>query len=342
MSNSKRIYRSLSRLYGKAQAQQVQLTDLRWVIFSDHHRGNRDEADDFVQCESTYLKALKSYEHENYGLLLLGDVDEFWENNVWEPLKAYPDVLQAESKFYQRKKFIRIWGNHDDFWRTPYAFSQFLYKRFRGTRIKEKFLFEVMDGDESLGHLFFVHGHQGSRGSERFAALSRFVVRHVWRFFQKTFKYKLTTPRHDLGLRSTTDHALYDWAEQEQVVLICGHTHQPVFMSGSRLDRIDQELKETTDPHRREVLLTEMEWRSTELTRINSGLSSVPCYFNSGCCSFADGDITGLELVDRKVKLVKWSRDAPKKIVLDQQDLRTIFNAVKVPSIPGYSDPTSP
>src|SRR5215211_2783982 len=32
-----------------------------------------------------------------------------------------------------------------------------------------------------------------------------------------------------------------------------------------------------------------------------------PCFFNTGCCSFGDGDITGLELADGEIRLVRWS-----------------------------------
>jgi hypothetical protein len=31
-----------------------------------------------------------------------------------------------------------------------------------------------------------------------------------------------------------------------------------------------------------------------------------PCYFNTGCCSFGDGDITGLEISDGEIRLVRW------------------------------------
>ncbi len=34
-----------------------------------------------------------------------------------------------------------------------------------------------------------------------------------------------------------------------------------------------------------------------------------PCYFNTGCCSFSDGDITGLEIADGEIRLIKWPGD---------------------------------
>ncbi len=31
-----------------------------------------------------------------------------------------------------------------------------------------------------------------------------------------------------------------------------------------------------------------------------------PCYFNSGCCSYADGDVTGIEIASGTIRLVRW------------------------------------
>ena len=35
-----------------------------------------------------------------------------------------------------------------------------------------------------------------------------------------------------------------------------------------------------------------------------------PTYFNTGCCCFPDRDVTGLEIADGKVTLVRWLDDA--------------------------------
>src|SRR5215207_9789731 len=54
--------------------------DDRLVIFSDHHKGARDGADDFQRCERAYNAALAYYDHLGYDLIELGDVEEPWEN----------------------------------------------------------------------------------------------------------------------------------------------------------------------------------------------------------------------------------------------------------------------
>src|SRR5512145_1724684 len=49
------------------------------VIFSDHHKGNRDGADDFRVCERAYNAALAYYDRLKYTLIVMGDVEELWE-----------------------------------------------------------------------------------------------------------------------------------------------------------------------------------------------------------------------------------------------------------------------
>jgi len=47
-------------------------------------------------------------------------------------------------------------------------------------------------------------------------------------------------------------------------------------------------------------------------------------YFNSGCCCFDDGDITGIELADGCIRLIKWRYSAKNKserVVLDESKL---------------------
>ena len=56
-----------------------------------------------------------------------------------------------------------------------------------------------------------------------------------------------------------------------------------------------------------------------------------PSYFNTGCCSFGDGDITGLEFRDGKVALVRWLEDgggAFAKQLVEPKDLRQLFGEV--------------
>ena len=46
----------------------------------------------------------------------------------------------------------------------------------------------------------------------------------------------------------------------------------------------------------------------------------VPSYFNSGCCCFDDGDITGIEIAEGYIRLIRWQAkdNVPKREVLEE------------------------
>jgi hypothetical protein len=56
-------------------------TPHRYSILSDQHKGARDKADAFRQCEAAYRAALTHYRDHGFTLVLLGDVEELWEQS---------------------------------------------------------------------------------------------------------------------------------------------------------------------------------------------------------------------------------------------------------------------
>ena len=57
-------------------------------------------------------------------------------------------------------------------------------------------------------------------------------------------------------------------------------------------------------------------------------LSVKPSYFNSGCCCFRDGDITGIEITYEKISLVKWSI-AKDREVLEEMSLEKLQDLLR-------------
>ena len=72
----------------------------RCVIFSDHHKGARNQADDFQPCERTYLAALDYYLANDYTLVILGDSEEAWEEGITRVMDAYRNVFESEARFH--------------------------------------------------------------------------------------------------------------------------------------------------------------------------------------------------------------------------------------------------
>ena len=91
----------------------------RIVVFSDHHKGIGDPADDFRRCEHAYASALGYYLLAGYRLFILGDGEELWEEHAGDVIKRYKDVLKLEAAFVRPENGLyRFYGNHDDQWKS--------------------------------------------------------------------------------------------------------------------------------------------------------------------------------------------------------------------------------
>jgi hypothetical protein len=212
-------------------------------------------------------------------------------------------------------------------------------------QVRESLILHVRDGEEELGRLFLVHGHQGTFDSERIAPLSKFALRYFWRPVQRIIKFSFNTPAKDFELRHTHDSAMYAWSEsQQKVVLIAGHTHRPVFKSESQEEIVRKALTEAelklarrrnSSKLQQEIaeLAAELEWILAQNQQSPKNIPIVefkkPSYFNTGCCAFLDGDVTGLEFSDGEIRLVRWpdDEDFPKPKVLAKAKLKDVFAA---------------
>ena len=313
-------------LAGIANRETADLHDLKLIVFSDHHRGCKDRADDFRDCMPAYHAALEYYLAAGYTLYLLGDVEELWENRPRAVVTAYRESLRIERHFILTGKYRRLVGNHDDEWRYHRKVEKYL-RRFitdeRGRyRIAERHLIDVRDGVRDLGALLFVHGHQGTFDADRYSRVSRFFVRFVWRPLQRTFRLKSTTPATDYALRLKHERVMHAWAtRQSGLVLIAGHTHHPVFSSAS----------------------DECHARSGSV-EYDVACSTKPCYFNTGCCSFSDGEITGLEISDGIIRLVRWPGEAERfeRTILKEDYLERILARCRQAMQPAEQSRTPP
>ena len=102
-----KVAAGLDRAFADAGTRDVQLSELRLVIFSDLHRGARDGADDFERCEPAYSAALGWYFERGFQLDLRGDVEELWENDIAEVLPKYAACTALERSFMDGPGLVR-------------------------------------------------------------------------------------------------------------------------------------------------------------------------------------------------------------------------------------------
>ena len=311
MAKKHDVWRALDRARRNAETMQIDPGSARLIVLSDQHKGMRDGADDFQRAERAYNAALAYYFAAGYTLFALGDVEELWECRARDVIAAYRPTLELEAAFHQEGRYVRFFGNHDDQWESPRSVARHLGPLFPNLEVREG-LRLALAGDEAAGEIFLVHGHQGSRG-DRIRWISKPVVRYIWRPIQRVTGWRLNSPATSFRLRGETNRAMYEWAKHRgDVLLIAGHTHKPVFLPA--LGRPDIEL----------------EWlRTSDQSEDSAGADGPPCYFNSGCCCFDNGDCTGIEIADGQIRLVRWPGDEsqPRKKVIRSAPLADVLPA---------------
>ena len=300
----------------------------RVIILSDQHRGARDGSDDFAVCENSYLSALDYYNNEKFYFVNLGDCEELWENTMFSIAKHNEDVYAKEKLFIKRDAYCKVFGNHDLFWDNDPLASVWL-KRIYGKAIKI-FTGVIIGVDLSPGRsidIFCTHGHQGDRQSDG-NAFSKWFVSYIWGPLQNLLEININSPSANDNLKTLHNMYMYDWsAAQKNVLLVTGHTHQPVFNSLTHLERLYQRLEKARtldDKDAQQKIEAEIPRRKREYDFVNHSFDHMkPSYFNSGCCCFDDGTITGIEICDGFIRLIKWSlvNGKPERIVAEEEML---------------------
>lgn len=257
--------------------------DSKIIFFSDLHRGDNSKSDAFARNEDLFLNALTHYYREGFTYIEVGDGDEVWKNPCFDDIVgAHQRTFDLLHVFDRQNRLHLIYGNHD------------LNGHRSGSVEKDGILAEeglVLRHSYTGQRLFAVHGHQADFKSDALSVLSRLAVRHVWRRlqlvgvesalrrigrFQKNGRVHTQPATQDSRLHQwmlsldhsvrNTERRIMNWAEAQQQVVICGHTHRP-----------------------------------------SAARCSAPHYFNTGSCT-RPGFITGLELQNGQLQLVKWTR----------------------------------
>lgn len=308
-----------------------ELNAAKFIILSDMHKGARDLADDFRLAEKNYLAALKYYLEKGFTLVCLGDCEELWENQPDVLVKFNKECFIAESKFLSVGRYIRTFGNHDLEWK--YDIPRMLYLKpvfSEKLTVHEGTVLKIPYKNEEY-RIFLTHGHQGDSRSDG-NAFSKWFVAAIWTPIQRFLEVSINTVSDSIELVDKHNIIMYQWsATQKNLIFISGHTHKPVFASLDHVERLTYQLskaKEMGDATLIAKLTAELEKRKGEYAgkRFHKTMA-IPSYFNTGCCCFSDGDITGIEIADGNICLVKWEDHAngPERKVLESSPLSYIF-----------------
>lgn len=333
--DKERIYNALTELFNKIiedpgkKGPVIPAADYagKFIIFSDQHKGRRNGADDFTNAEPNYLAALDHYYKNDFCFINLGDCEELWENTLPQVKKHNVNVFAAEKLFLLKNAYYKIFGNHDLYWANdPLAAIELETVYGEKLKIYEGAIITIDLGEKSL-QIFCTHGHQGDARSDGNWFIKFFVAR-IWAPFQAYLRINTNEPSNNEYKKTVHNEIMYEWAStQKNTALITGHTHQPVFESLTHIERLNRQwfyAKEKNDQDTVNKIYDEVKLYRNRFDTIELDYAKYsPNYFNTGCCCFSDGDITGIEIEDGFIRLIKWKQDEgqSKRILLEEKAL---------------------
>lgn len=245
----------------------------KFVFFSDCHRGDDSVSDEFARNQTLVVAALNYYYQNGFTYVEVGDGDDLWSHRKLQYIRtAHTDVFTLLKKFYKKRRFYMLYGNHNICLSNPKFVAKnyyYYYDEYTGEKeplfyglkpLESIVLKEVNTGQEIL----VLHGHQGDILNDQLWFLSMIGVRYFWKFMHVVGIRNPASPAKNQHKRHHIEKNYSTWIRQHGKMLICGHTHRMKF------------------PRKGEVP-----------------------YFNIGSCVQTKG-ITTIEIVRKKITLVEW------------------------------------
>ena len=226
----------LNRLYRKTE-KICFYEKSRIVLMSDCHRGVGNHGDNFLNNQNLFFAALCHYNRQKFTYVELGDGDELWENRKMKTIiQMHSNVFWLLSRFYRDGRFFMLYGNHDRVKESSRYLKKYCEKYYCESTDCMQELFGAFEAGEGLileeketgNQIFLVHGHQGDFWNDTLWRLSRFLVRFVWRRLELFGVQDPTSAAKNYKRKKRIEKSLSEWAEENNVLLVAGHTHRPV------------------------------------------------------------------------------------------------------------------
>lgn len=265
----------------------------KYIFFSDCHRGDDSVSDEFTRNQSVFLHALNYYYNHGYVYVEAGDGDELWEYPRFKYIRiAHSDIFIALKRFFDEKRLIMLYGNHNIYLKSKEYVQNHYYKFYDEYKQEMHDLFHGINPIEALvlknkstgQEILIVHGHQGDYMNDQLWKVSMVMLRYFWKFMHVVGFQNPTSPARNLYKRHKVEKAYKKWICRHKMMLICGHTHRQKFPKKNDLP-----------------------------------------YFNTGCCTRTRG-ITGIEIIEDHIIMVDW------RVRADQNGIVRIYrNVVRGP-----------
>lgn len=254
------------------------------ILFSDCHRGDNSFADDFARNKNIYFHALSYYYDQGFTYCELGDGDELWENRSFgEIFRAHENVYLLFRKFYLADRFQLIWGNHDMVYQRAAVVKKYWETYFDRKTNTEK---PLLPGVQFAEAIVFKHKNTGQELFLTHGHQADFMNYVAWRFNRFMVRV-LWRPLQVIGIYDPTSPA----KNYRETIKVERRTRKWIGQVGKVVTIIGHTHRPRF-PEKNQMPL-----------------------FNTGSCVHPRA-ITGLEIVNGEISLIKWQISTTKDGVL--------------------------
>ncbi|MGC9400342.1 MAG: serine/threonine protein phosphatase [Anaerolineae bacterium] len=123
-------YRRLSEVFQDAPEVTFD-NSARFILFSDCHRGDNSWADDSSHNQMLMFHALRYYHEAGFTYIEVGDGDELWENADFSEIRrSHSHLYWLMQQFYRERRFFLLFGNHNILWKYPRHVEKHLHRYY--------------------------------------------------------------------------------------------------------------------------------------------------------------------------------------------------------------------
>lgn len=272
------VDKKLSKVFKKAT--EIPFDDnSKIILMSDCHRSDGTWSDNFFKNRNAFIAALNHYLYNGFTYVEIGDGDELWGNkNPTDIIREHLDSFLVMAKFHHLGRLYLIYGNHDMCKRNCKLVRRKYYKYYDKDLKHEVSIFDNAEVHEGL---ILKHNDKGYKIFLVHGHQGDFWNDKMWIVSRFLFRHI--------------------WKGLELFGV-----HDPT--SAARNYRLKNKTEKKLQA-----------WSDKEHQMIITGHTHRPVlsknkeslYFNTGSCVHPSG-ITGIEIENGKITLVKWSTKSNK------------------------------
>lgn len=261
----------------------------KFIFFSDCHRGDGSWKDDYARNRNLHLHALTHYFQQGFTYIELGDGDELFEVPDFDDIRyTHSNVFKVMRDFYEDGRLHLLYGNHDIVRRDPDVVAAQLYRYYNVYEDRYETLFPEIKVLEGLRLRHRETGHDiflfhGHQGD--------LFNDHLWRL-TRLFVHQIWSRLQFLG-----------WSDPT--------LPQKPYKKGGK---VEERIMQWVAASEQMVICghTHRSWFAKA--------NEIP-YYNCGSC-IHPRCITGLEIENGQLTLVKWEVEPEPNVVFGDGTLR--------------------